>query len=247
MQGVFGGADCISVVLPASQAVAASELRGLAALLVKEAYELEVELGSSVRICDPPSADVPRLELIIDRDVGLPRLSLDRDGCVLAAVAPDVDGVVESLSLIRTLRTRGVSNVTAEPATDTESAAERLAHEVASTFPGFGLRGVEWPKLVDRYMSRLDGHDPVSTFERWVAELGDAHTRVRRGGPVGTLPYSARVVSDRIVLDEVQDGTAGFDAGCAAATSSWVLTLPMCGSAPVHRHIFGRGLWAGEC
>jgi hypothetical protein len=49
--------------------------------------------------------------------------------------------------------------------------------EVANTYPGFALRGLDLGQITQRYayVAGLHGEEFVVGVQRWIAELGDAH------------------------------------------------------------------------
>ena len=197
MQGIFAGAEAVSVVLP-SEGAPDTDLAATAELLAREATELALELGAPVCL-EPGASDVrPRLELRVDPALAAPTLTLGREAEVLIAVGADLDGAVEALSLLRTMRCTGQLHHEARAAVAVDEAIEWLEREVAWTYPAFGLRGIDWPQLCTQFRGRVDPVDPLPGLQRWIARLGDAHTRVKATDPVGQLPYTARVV-DRVV------------------------------------------------
>jgi carboxyl-terminal processing protease len=138
---------------------------------------------------------------------------MDRAGEVLVAAAADLDGAVEALSLLRTLRCTGRRHLEARAAGSVDEAIRRLEREVAWTYPAFALRDLDWSLLCDRSRGGVDPADPLPGLQRWVAHLADAHTRVQTTDPVGHVPYTARVRDRAVRLMEIPPGSPAADAG----------------------------------
>lgn len=215
MRGIFSGAERVRILLPSSGAPEA-ELAHTAALLEREAVELSLELGAPVSV--GPSADDtrPRLELRIDPHVRWSQLTLDGTGSVLIAAGMDLDGAVEALSLLRTLRCAGGQHVEGGPATSLAEAVDKLEREVAWTYPAFELRDLDWSELCDRFRDTVDLGEPLPGLQRWVARLGDAHTSVKATVPVGHVDYTARVTDQTVRFMKVPADSPAADAGVGA-------------------------------
>lgn len=190
-------------------------LGDIAALLREEAYEFHVELGAPVRITADTAAAPPRLVLTIEAGTREPTLRLDRQRRELVAIGGDLAGLIDAVNLIRTLRTRGVDRVVSAPVVDLLEVLDRVQHEVATTYPAFELRGLDWEALSRQHRRTVDASDPLPGLERWVAALGDAHSRVHRVPRPVALPYTARVVDGRVRFWEIPSRTAAVEAGVA--------------------------------
>ena len=212
MQGIFAGAEVVRIVVPTDGAPAAA-LAQTSQLLEREAAELEVELGAPVRLGPSEDDAQPRLELRIDPSIGTPQATLDDAGAVLVVAGGDLERTVEAFSLLRTLRCGGQRHVEARPTTSLVAAIARLEREVAWTYPAFGLRDIDWPRLCARSRGAVDPRDPLPGLQRWIARLGDAHTRVRSPTPIGHVPYTARTVGDTIRFMQVPADSPAAAAG----------------------------------
>ena len=212
VQGIFAGAEAVYVALP-SEGAPHYALAATTELLTREATELALELGAPVCLEAGASDARPRLELRVDPALAVPTLTLDREAGVLIAGGADLDGAVEALSLLRTLRCTGQLHHEARPAVSVDEAIERLEREVAWTYPAFGLRGIDWPQLCTQFRGRVDPVDPLPGLQRWIARLGDAHTRVRATDPVGQLAYTARVVDRAVRFMHVPADSPAAQAG----------------------------------
>lgn len=212
MDGVFAGAVRVAVVLP-PQDRAGPGLRDIADLIRQETYEFEVELGAPVEVSTAAPVGRPRLTLAVDPDTATPTLTLDRERAELVAGGADLPGVIDAVNLLRTLRTRRLTSITSAPVDDLDQALDVVEHEIATTYPSFGLRGLDWPALTRQHRPHVDAADPLPGLQRWVATLGDAHTHIREIPRHLPLPYTARVVDGRVRFGEVPEGTAASDAG----------------------------------
>ena len=212
VQGIFLDAEMVQVVVPTCGAPEAA-LAETAELLAREAAELALELGAPVSF--GPSGDDahPRLELHVDPTLPVPQLRLDRAGAVLVAAGADLDGAVEALSLLRTLRCGGQQHVEARPAGSVHDAITRLEREVAWTYPAFELRNIDWSRLCDRYRDAVDPDDPLPGLQRWIACLGDAHTRIQATTPVGHVAYTAQATDGVVRFMQVPPGSPAAEAG----------------------------------
>ncbi len=263
----FTGANEVSVVLPRAGSdldiggdPAVSEFR---TLLRRERVESEVELGAPVRFVDtdpgagprwligPSSSnpDISRYRRPGDQRAGL---WLDRQQQVLIADGPDLAGVIEALSLLRTLAMTGQDTLVVADCQDLDEAIQRVVTEVGWTYPAFGLRGLDWAAISARHQQRVYAAvDPLVAFQEWLAELGDAHTWVRaRPAPV-PLPYQLWVDGRTATLTRVPPGTAAWDAGVRAGdlligedTAGWWART---GSSPHSRPLMvGYRLLSGQ-
>lgn len=234
----------------------ARALADLAALLRRERAELAVELGAPVSFvaADPgagprwligPAAANPDLTRYAYPRDGRARLWLDRARGVLIADAPGLDGIRETLNLLRTLALDGRDEVAAADCRDRDEAIARLVVEVGRTYPAFALRHLDWAAICARHVGRVRAAaDPLPALQTWLAELQDAHTWAKpRPAPV-SLPYTVRVEGDTATFVRVPPSTAAWEAGVrpgdilldADAAGWWART-----GAPAH----ARPLMAG--
>jgi carboxyl-terminal processing protease len=226
--GLFSGANLVTVVPPSRSYDGGPddrELRQVRDLIARERFEFEVEMGTPVEIRQQAPEEGPRFLLGPRRanpafdgldlpPVDVPTLRFDRSRDLLVADAPDLGGVVESLSLLRTLATSGGDLVTAADCDDLSEAVRRIEREVATTYPAFELRGLDWPAICARHVDRvLSAVDPLAAMQRWVAELEDMHTWVHPVPRPGLLPYAVHAAPDAARFVGVPPGTPAFDAG----------------------------------
>jgi carboxyl-terminal processing protease len=227
---LFGSDQPVSLFLPDPVAALGNssmpdEIDQFRALIAREIYEFETELGAPVNLATKPGSKEPRFLIgpanlnPAFSELGMlpadePSVWVEPKNRLLVADGPGLDSVVESLSLLRTLTSSKAARVTASWSQSLEDCIERIEQEVAWTYPAFHLRGVNWDELASRHRVRvLDAANPFTAMQRWIAELGDMHTWVRPDPPDGLLPYTVRVDADQAVFVHVPAGTPAEDAG----------------------------------
>lgn len=201
------------------------DLEDLASLLARERYELEVELGAPVVIDTArrrnramfvigPRRANPVFDELWPGEVSLPTLTLDRSRQILMADAPDLEGVVEALSGLRTMTSSGVNHLEITDCVSRDEMIERVIREVEVTYPGFGLRGLDWAEICARHADSVrTAARPLAALQRWLAELADLHTGAYPYPPHGQLPYKARIDSGVARIMDVPEWSRGWDVG----------------------------------
>src|SRR5690606_20070728 len=161
-------------------------------LLRAEKAAYEALFGILVAFVDDDPGHGPRwlIRLEPERDDNLP--GWDPAGLTLTSYAKDADGLMTTFNQVHSLVSLGVDRVTDAPEVSTTDAAERIRKEVAGTFPGFGIRGLDWDAICERHV-REDM--TFEDFERWIAELEDAHTAIRRPVSVYNPPYAVELTA----------------------------------------------------
>jgi carboxyl-terminal processing protease len=194
-------------------------------LIAREIHEFETELGAPVNLATKPGSKEPRFLIgpatlnPAFSELGIapadePSVWVDSENRLLVADGPDLNSVVESLSLLRTLTSSKAARVTASWSHTLEDCIERIKQEVAWTYPAFHLRDVDWDEVIRRHHTRvLNAVDPFDAMQQWIAELGDMHTWIRPDPSDGLLPYTVRVDADQAVFVHVPAGTPAADAG----------------------------------
>ncbi|MFS8531358.1 hypothetical protein, partial [Sphaerobacter thermophilus] len=191
---LFPGASEICVVLPRDGAALGPDgeraLAGFRELLYRERAEIEAECGVPARFVDTdpgegprwligPAACNPAISTYPRRGEGQAGVWLDREREVLITDAPDLFGVIEAISLIRTLVMTGQDAVFVSECRDLDEAIERITREVGWTYPSFALRGLDWEAICARHREEAArASDPLAAMQTWLAELQDAHTWV---------------------------------------------------------------------
>lgn len=230
----FSGQPVVSVVLPAARGPDAESIASFNALLRNEAAELTVELGA------PVTFDGRGTPLVSPQALVGPAKENDRlrealrclgeapatTGRLLDRVHPTTgvrllifDGaavgeVGRALNLLRTATRTGSDTLAPCPAGSVDEVIARVTDEVATTWPSFGLRGVDWDAVRER--ARADvlacGAD-VPSLQRWLAPLRDPHTWVKGPNMNGHLPYQLWVEGDRATFIAVPEHTAARGVG----------------------------------
>ena len=231
----FAGADEVAIVLPRDGAPLGDDgpraLAEFGELLLREQAELEVELGASVRFVDADPGVGPRFLVgpaACNPDLARQRrerderagLRLDRERQLLVVDAPDLDGIGEAFSLLRTLVLDDADEIMVADCRDLDEAIARIVVEVGRTYPSFTLRRLDWPAICARHVGRVraavgagGADDPLPAMQEMLAELQDAHTWVKpRPAPV-PLPYALWVEGATATFTRVPPSTAAWEAG----------------------------------
>lgn len=193
--------------------------------LATESDQLARELGAPIQVVDTPPAEGatwligPAAHNPHLRDLGLPpatqaSLHLDRARKLLVTDAPDVAGVLQTFSGLRSLARHEDGLLPVDHCTTVEEAIERILVEVHDSWAGFALRGVDWSAVSRPHVWRVRAAgNPVAAMQRWLAELGDFHTWVRPARTQLVLPYGAAAIGDEVVLTHVLPWTKAAQLG----------------------------------
>ena len=205
--------------------VVSSTMKEVAAslpLMQSEKAEFEAVLGTEVVFVDEDPGSGPRWLIALDPEREHNELVFDRDALILTSCAKDAAGFMATLNLLHSLVGLGVERITDAPERSTDAAVERVYREIAGTFPGFGIRALDWDEITARHVDG-DGADlTFADFQRWIAELGDAHTAIRRPVSVFNPPYAVTLTSDAATMGRVPEWSAAWLAGVRAG---WVLDI----------------------
>jgi carboxyl-terminal processing protease len=228
--GRFGGAsEALALSLP-SRFEGLSEhdahrLSGLWQLLESHRGPLERELGTSFRRADAGDKTGPRWFVGPTRcnpelaalGLGEPAKPIARrliEQRCLITDAPLASEIFESLSLLRTLTWVEADTLEAAECDAPDAAFLRVAEEVAHTWPSFRLQNLDWLSLCRRHARYLtESNDLATSLQELVAELGDAHTAVRKTDAVVPCSIRGRIVHGELILHEVPEGSAAWRAG----------------------------------
>lgn len=144
----------------------------------------------------------------------VPTHTLDRATGRLVTDAPDVAGILQAFSALRTLARHPGGPLEVTDCHTVHDAVRRVVTEVHDTYPAFALRQLDWAAITRRHAWRVIGAtNPVVAVQRWLTELGDFHTWLR---PVRTqigLPYGATVRGREVVLTDVYPWSPGWAHG----------------------------------
>jgi len=226
----FDGHDAVHLcVAPASAASSEADaklLREIPEQLLQEQEALTRELGAPVVHTPPPpgaptwwigpSAGFPAMRAAMG-DTPLstkPGHWLRRDQRQLFTDAPDLRGILQTFSSLRSLSRVDEGWVHGGHCRSVDEAIERVVREVHDSWAGFGLRGIRWREVCDRHMLRVRGAtDPVDAFQAWLTELGDFHTWVRPAATRLVLPYGVFIHQGEVVFTYVPEWTQAYALG----------------------------------
>ena len=196
--------------------VFSATLPGMADLLPlihAEKAEFEAVLGVDVDIIEHDPGCGPRWLVTVDPDAPHNTLAFDRDALVLTSRVRDGGGVLASLNLLHSLAGLGVDAISDAPCATLPEAAVRIAREITGTFPGFAIRATTWDAICARHDLPREDDITIEDLERWVAELGDAHTAIRRTGGTYNPPYVVRLTREAAKLHRVPEDSPAWAAG----------------------------------
>lgn len=237
---ILRGHPAMRLVFPTTMPEIASTLP----LLRAERAELEAVFGIPVGFCEDDPGIGPRWLVRFEPGREDNRLVWDRDRLVLTSHAKDADGWMMTINQLHSVVALQVDSVSDGAHGTMAEAVGRLRREVAGTFPGFGIRGLDWTAITARH---LRGDGSTMTFEdvqRWIAELGDAHTAVRRPGSAYHPPYAVELGPERATIRRVREASDAWNAGVRVG---WVLELDDPAGwigrngAPPHTHALTAG------
>lgn len=230
----FAGQRLVSVVLPAARGADAAPIASFTRLLRNEAAELTVEFGASVAFTDSPRSGVEPQVLIgpaNDNDtlretlrrLGEPPATtgrlLRRDHPETGAPLLIFDGesvgeVGRALNLLRTATRTGAAELAPCPVMNVDDVIARVTDEVATTWPSFGPRGVDWDAVCARSRADVLAHGAdVPSLQRWLAPLRDPHTWAKGPDMNGRLPYRLWAEGRRAIFIAVPAWSAAWEAG----------------------------------
>jgi carboxyl-terminal processing protease len=205
----------IRLVFPESM----PELAPSLPLLRAERAELEAVFGIPVVFVDEDPGIGPRWTIELDPERKDNALAWHADTLTLASRARDADGLMTTFNQLHSLVALQVDRIRDQPHATIPDTVERIRREVAGTFPGFGIRDLNWNEVTGGH---IRGDGAAMTFEdmqRWIAELGDAHTAVRRPVPVYNPPYAVELAQESATFRRVREGSAAWNAGVRAGWS----------------------------
>lgn len=181
---------------PGRAALRRADRRRGPTLFSAEKAEFEAVLGTSVEIVADANRHHQRW---IIRDRGdseeTPTLVWDPARRELTSFANSAAEFASTLNLLHTLAWGQQTRATDTPLADSVLAVDRIYTEVANTYPGFALRGLDWDQITQRHarLPEMHGEEFLLGVQRWIAELDDAHTSARRPTRRFHPPYRARM------------------------------------------------------
>lgn len=205
----FRGCSCVWTVL-SPEAVA----RGWPALFEEQRQTIERELGAPFIVCSNAPADEPLWEIGASKTASGPTLRVNRIEKHLVCSGRSLDEVEETFSHLRSLCRRVDGEWIIEDCADISAAVVRVSEEIATSYPAFELRGINWQEVCDHYGHRvLTAVDPIAVMQEWTAQLQDAHTWVRPNPPLGELRYGLWTDGATAKFIDVPEDSEGFLAG----------------------------------
>src|SRR5699024_10948383 len=86
---------------------------------------------------------------------------------------------------------------------------------ISNVYPSFRLRGLDWSQICARYegLAGLPDDEFWEQTQRWVAELGDAHTAILAPDQGRHPPYVAEMTEHGATLHKVPPSSSGHRAG----------------------------------
>ncbi len=203
----------------------AAVLERLPLQLTSESSALARELGAPVEVVTTlpeqgatwligPARSNPALAALELETGSSPTLHLDRERARLVSDAPDLLGVLQTFTGLRSLARHPGGPLRVDHCTTIDEAIERVLVEVHDSWAGFELRDVDWIALSRQHVWQVRGAtNSIAAMQRWLTPLGDFHTWVR---PVGTqlvLPYGATIIDGELVFTHVLPWTRGYELG----------------------------------
>lgn len=194
-------------------------------LLTLESAEFEAVLGTDVLFAEQVPVGSAHWVVEIDPQAEDVHLVWDPTVQRLTSHIRESDEYVKSVNLLHSLA-HSVSTTVHDDVCETNAAAfERIRTEIANIYPSFGVRGLDWQGISERYADivLLSPDAFVEGAQRWVAELGDAHTALHRtSGPRHHPPYGATMTSDGAALTRLPSSSAAARAGVG---DGWIVEV----------------------
>lgn len=239
-RGILRAPHPMNLVFPPS----ILDMDGMLPLIRAEKAEFEAVFCTEVLFVDEDPGSGPRWLIDFDPDRDRNELVWDHDALTLTSRARDATGFMTTLNLLHSLVGLGMKRVTDAPEASTAAAVERVYREIAGTFPGFGIRGLDWDEITVHHV-RGDGADMTfAEFQRWIAELDDAHTAIRRPVSISNPPSAVELTPDAVTLRRVPEWSAAWRAGVRAGweldidrREDWLLRT----GAPLHAKALTAG------
>lgn len=189
-------------------------------LLRLERNEFSAVLGQETQIIQGQiSGQSPRNDhlwrVAIDPETTQAQLHADLSGHRLTSIIPSMAQFGDSLNLLHSLAHSEGSTLNYSEVETYDDVVERIYDEVANVYPYFTLRGLDWEKISARYEGIQTQSDERfwAAAQRWVAELGDGHTSIRKWGSRHHPPYLAEMRENGALLQKVPEFSAAYQAG----------------------------------
>ncbi|MGJ9407288.1 S41 family peptidase [Nesterenkonia aurantiaca] len=212
-------------------------------LLELEHREFEAVLGQPLQLGRPSAADEHVWQVQITPDAPEVQLRSDPVRRSLTSVVPGGEYVGETLNLLHALAHSDQQVVSSKELKSYQQVVARIHTMIANVYPYFDLRDMDWEQICARYpdLAELPSDQFWTQAQRWVAELGDAHTAIISPGPIYNPPYVAEMTDRGARLHQVPDSSSAHRAG---VRPGWVLLvedprhwLGTTGASPQHQKL----------
>lgn len=209
-------------------------------LLELEAAEFRAVLGYPLifeRDRDDRMTDV--WNIVVDSSVTRSRLT-EGPGRRLELTLPSASDFVTGLNLLHTLAYSPSATVVDDEAGSYPEAFDRIYDEIYNIYPYLELRGLDWAYATARHqhVRELEGAEFWQGAQKWVAELGDAHTKLIFPESRYHPPYLLEMMSEGAVLRRVPRDSdawrAGVRVGDRVDVDDLEERLRMIGASPQH-------------
>lgn len=184
-------------------------------LLELESREFEAVLGQPMEFAPPSQRKRNVWQVNVQPGISASSLHAETENLRLISRVRRPADFAETLQLLHSLAHSPTSSAEYSECRTYAEVAARISSEIANTYPYFTLRGLSWDRICSRYsdLGSLRGGAFWHMAQRWVAELGDAHTAVRAPGSVSHPPYRAEMTLAGAALLSVPDDSRAFQAG----------------------------------
>ena len=189
-------------------------------LLRSEIAEFEAVVGAPIRFVAQAPTHGPRWLVLEDGDAPVNSLHWDPETVTLTSTVQDAAGLGATLQMLHSLVALNVEDLNDARADELPAAMGRMSTEIERGFPGFGIRGLDWPSI--RADFPPDDAMSLDDVQRMIARLQDGHTAVRANVPVYNPPYAVELNHDRALIRRVASWSAAAEAGVGPG---WTLEI----------------------
>ena len=226
----FPSQNIVTVVLPSDFAqlseTEARQAQEFQRLIKEHQNGIERELGCPLRFAEDgsttegarwligPSVANPEIRKLKMRLPEGPEIFVDRKHRLLVSDGMTSEEVMETFSWLRSLGRIKDGPWKIGNCKSVFEAIHRIQSEVKSSFPAFDLHQVDWEKICERHIPLVESAShPVPAMQRWLAELGDAHTWVRPLPAYGHFPYDLYTDKVRVFFYRLSENSLAWEKG----------------------------------
>lgn len=143
-----------------------------------------------------------------------PEIYIDRKNGLLISDGRTPEEVMETFSWLRSLGKIKDGLWKIKNCETIDGAIERVRNEIETSFPAFNLHKLNWEQICRKHIPLVkSASDPIPALQRWLAELGDAHTWVRPIPAYGQFPYDLQINVGRALFYRVADNSLAWEKG----------------------------------